>query len=127
MIPAAIEFMAALEHADATFHPGMPLTTLLKPTLFFMLFASFTLSAWLGQDHPFNALVLGNLLIVSRVNFSVSTHLVGWFSKTLDMMLQTGYPLLGIVWIIFQDLPAGNNAANSFIQPFDWMNWWQGK
>jgi len=58
MIPTTVEFMAALEHTDATFRSSMPLATLLKPTLFLMLFASLVLSSRLGHDHPFDTLLL---------------------------------------------------------------------
>ncbi len=117
MIPAAVKFIATFEHTNATFNPGMPLATLLEPTLFLMLLASFALSAWLGQDHMFDAPFISNLLIMGRVNAPIRTHLVGRSSKALYVVFQAWHPLLVITGIAFQHTPVGDYTTIHFIQP----------
>ena len=109
--------MATFEHTDATFNTSVPPATLTEPTLFLMSFASFALSAGLGQDHTFDASLSSNLLIVWGVNTPVSTHLVGRSAKALDMVIEAGQPLLIIVGVSFQHLPASDDTAIDFIQP----------
>jgi hypothetical protein len=51
------------------------------------------------------------------VNTPISAHLVGWSAKALDMVLEAMQPLLIIIGVTFQHLPASDDASLDFIQP----------
>ena len=117
MIATAVEAMFAFEYTDASFNAVVEATPTAEPGLGFMLAASVRLMAGFGQDDTFDTLVLSIGFVDGRVETSVATGLVGWFTKAAAMAVESWLPLGVIRRIALEDRPVADEATIDLIQP----------
>jgi hypothetical protein len=70
-----------------------------------------------GQDYPFDPLLPSVYLIRRRLHTTISTDLVGGFTKLVDMAINGRLPLVTVRRIASENAVITDNSALNLIQP----------
>ena len=117
MRQTATQIVSTLEDTDATFHSGMPVTSLHEPFLVFVLQTSFRTIAPLWQDHLFHAQIVSQLFIRFGEETAIAAGLLRRLVEGFEMRFQAGFPLLFIAGIAIQDAVVAHQTAFDFVEP----------
>src|SRR5512139_414704 len=96
MRQTASEIMSALEDRDATFYPGMPVTSLHEPGFVLVFQTGFGTVAAVRQDDMLHAQVMSQLFVRFGVETTIATGLLRRLVEGFEVRLQAGFPLVCI-------------------------------
>ena len=90
MCQAATEIVSALEDTDATFDPGMPMTSFHEPGFMFVFQTSFGAIAALRQDDPLHAQIVSQLFIRFGKKTAIAAGMNDYVPKPVpvDMLIE---------------------------------------
>lgn len=117
MRQAASQIVSALENTDAPFDTGVPMATLHEPGFVFMVQTSFGAITALRQNHLFHTQVVSQLFIRFGEETAIATSLARRLVEGFEMRFQTGFSLLFVAWVTFQDAVVAHQATFDFIEP----------
>src|SRR6266550_6120006 len=90
-VPAAVQPVAALEHANPTFASGSPLLSFLEPACLLQLPSLLAFGRAIGHRNPLDSHLVGRLLPARRVKPRVSRHKVWNATQAFMMHLDGGH------------------------------------
>ena len=111
LVPAAVEPMAPLDHADAALRSRAPLLAVAEPAFLLLALALGALGGAVGHTHPLHALGLRSRLVLARIEGRIRGHEIRRASKPRLVRLDRWDQEVGVVGAPVVDLIVDNDLV----------------